>query len=371
MRMITQVQRVSLPEEARLLMISDLHGHGEGLLQLLQKAQFTAGDVLVIAGDLVDKGPKSLETLRTVMRLCSKYTVYVLMGNVDLWRLERLMSEDAERQQELLRYSLRAQETFGSCLLSELCDAAEIPFCAEMDTQTAFPQIRECCKTELDFLAGLPTILDTQNITFVHGGLPHENLNELEGADCRPLLKWDHFWQDGLSFEKCVAVGHWPTALYQSEACHLPIIDRERHIICMDGGCGLKVDGQLNLLVLPSPTSTDFQLYTWCPLPTIIAQDAQAECAASVYIHWGDHQIMLLEQDQETAVILHHGRKLSVPAQLIYQSKGANCCDDYTDYRHAVAPGERLKLVYETAQGCYVKKNGRSGWYTGRYQKAE
>lgn len=56
----TVVQRVHLPAEARLFMISDLHGHGDGLLQLLDEVRFSRDDVLVIAGDLVEKGPQSL-----------------------------------------------------------------------------------------------------------------------------------------------------------------------------------------------------------------------------------------------------------------------------------------------------------------------
>ena len=360
----TVVQRVHLPDEARLFMISDLHGHGEGLLQLLDEVRFCRDDVLVIAGDLVEKGPQSLRTLRIVMQLCREYTVYPLMGNVDLWRLERLLSDDPDMQQQLLRYSVKAEKWWHTSFLGELCREAGLTLTPGMDTQAAFSVIRERCKAELDFLASLPAVLETQHILFVHGGLPHERLSELEGTDVHPLLKWDHFWQDGLSFDKYVAVGHWPAALYRTEACHAPIIDRERHILCLDGGCGLKDDGQLNLLALPSPIPQDFTLHTWCPLPVITAQEAQEERPATVYIHWGDHEVEVLETNGAYARILHHGRELTVPARLIYQQNGADCCDDYTDRLLPVEAGDKLHLVYEAPGGCYVKKGSHSGWYT-------
>lgn len=365
----TVVKRVHLPDEARLFMISDLHGHGEGLLQLLDEVRFCRDDVLVIVGDLVEKGPQSLRTLRIVMQLCREYTVYPLMGNVDLWRLERLLSDDPDLQQQLLRYSVKAEKWWHSSFLGEMCREAGFALLPELDPKAVFPVLRERFKAELDFLASLSTILETQSVLFVHGGLPHEDLSALDGTDAYPLLKWDHFWQDGLSFHKYVAVGHWPAALYRTMACHEPIIDHERHILCLDGGCGLKDDGQLNLLEMPDPDVPEFQLHTWCPQPEIIAQEAQAESPASVYIHWGDHAVTVLSNDGTTARILHHARELTVPARLIYQQNGADCCDDYTDARPPVAAGERLHLVYETPDACYVKKGSRCGWYTGRYQK--
>lgn len=365
--MQTVIQRVHIPDTARLFMISDLHGHGEGLLHLLRRAQFGRQDVLVIVGDIVEKGPQSLETLRTVMQLCREYSVYPLMGNVDLLRFQWLMSDDAQLQQTMLRYSISAEKWWHSSFLGEMCREAGWELSQEMDTQAVFPILRERFKAELDFLASLPTVLETQQVIFVHGGLPHEALSALNGTDVQPLLKWDHFWQDGLRFQKYVAVGHWPTALYRSEARHHPIIDHERHILCLDGGCGLKDDGQLNLLEMPNPDVPAFTLHTWCPQPVIIAEEAQAEQPAGVYIHWGDHAVTVLSSDGQTARILHHGRELRVPARLLYQQDGADCCDDYTDYRPPVAAGERLHLVYETPGGCYVKKGSRSGWYMGRY----
>ncbi len=366
--MTTTIQRVTLPDDARILMASDLHGHGEGLRSLLEEVGFHEKDMLILLGDYVDKGPASLHTLRYVMDLCSKYTVYALMGNTDYWRLSRLLSDDPEAQRQLVHYSLKAQGWWHTSFFGELLAEIGEPLTADMDTPCVFARLREHFAPEIAFLQSLPTILETQSIIFVHGGIPHERLHELEGTPCQPLMKWDHFMEDGLSFGKYVAVGHWPVALYsKGHPSSNPIIDHRRHILSLDGGCGLKTDGQLNLVSIPHWRSTDFELHAWNPMPKIAALNDQPEMASCAYIHWGDHAVDVVEHTQPFARILHHGREMRVPASFLWQQNGQWYCDDVTDYRPQIAAGDRLSLILETPEGCYIKKNGLTGWYTGRY----
>ena len=66
-------------------------------------------------------------------------------------------------------------------------------------------------------------------------------------------MKNDDFRGQGHSFEKYVIVGHWPVTLYHEHIpSAAPIFDWDRKIISIDGGCVLKIDGQLNALILPS-----------------------------------------------------------------------------------------------------------------------
>lgn len=366
------IKRVSLPDDRRILMISDIHGHAEGLQSVLDQAGFCPQDILIIVGDIVEKGPDSLKTLRLVMQLCRTHTVYPLIGNVDMWRLEGLLSDDPAMQQRLLQYSLKAETWWNTSFLGELCAEAGISLTASMDTQAAFSALRSHFAEELSFLIRLPTILETQNMIFVHGGIPHERLDELAGQEAHPLLKYDHFLDEGLSFEKYVVVGHWPVTLYsQSHPCNNPIIERTRRIICLDGGCGLKNDGQLNLLAMPDWRADDFQFYTWCALPTITALEPQEASPSCVYIRWGDNTVTVLERSGEWARILFHGREMCVPAAFLYEEQGSVHCDDITDYRLPVDKGDTLSLVLRTQRGCYVKKGSVTGWYMGAYSCAK
>ena len=369
--MTTTIRRETIPDGRRILMISDLHGHAEGLKTLLKQAGFGRNDVLVIVGDYVEKGPESLQTIRYVMELCSRYTVWPVMGNVDLWRLRSLMSDDGEIQRNIVQFSLYARQWWPSTLLDEMCAECGITLDEHMDTQKVFPLLRKHFEKELAFLQNLPTILETQRMIFVHGGIPHERLDELMGTPSHPLMKWDHFMDEGLTFEKYVAVGHWPVTLYGKRcSCCSPVIDRKRRILSLDGGCGVKDDGQLNLVILPDWRSDDFTIHTWCPLPKITALDAQEAYEDSGYIHWGDQQVELVERMGELARIRHHEREMTVPADWLYEKDGQLNCSDFSDYHLPVSPGDQLYLVCTAPLGAYVKKDGCTGWYTGRYTQS-
>lgn len=366
--MPTRIQRIQFPDHRRIMMISDIHGHAAGLKAVLKQADFGQQDILVIVGDMVEKGPETLRTIRDVMALCEAYTVYPLIGNVDLSRLQMIMSDDVAIQQKLLNYSIDVKRWWPTSFLEEMCAEIGLTMDEQLDTARVFPQLRAHFAKELAFLDGLPAILETQRFIFVHGGIPHERLHELEGEECASLLKRDAFWEEGLSFDKYVAVGHWPVALYcDDRPCHNPLIDHKRHILCLDGGCGIKKEGQLNLLCLPEWRSDDFTCFTWDELPEVVALEAQEESVQSCNIRWTRElpSVSVLENQGEVCRIRYREYELDVPASFLWMQDGRWYCDDITDYLLPVQPGDRLKVIVSNALGSYVKKNGTVGWYKG------
>ena len=77
------VVRTELPAGRRVLVISDIHGNLPFFRGVLSAARYTPEDVLVLLGDLVEKGPDSLSALRYIMALAEKNTVYCVRGNCD------------------------------------------------------------------------------------------------------------------------------------------------------------------------------------------------------------------------------------------------------------------------------------------------
>ena len=77
------VKRLTFPEGRRVLAISDIHGNLPFLKGVLAAAHYGPDDILVLVGDLVEKGPDSLTTLRFIMELAERNTVYGLRGNCD------------------------------------------------------------------------------------------------------------------------------------------------------------------------------------------------------------------------------------------------------------------------------------------------
>ncbi len=366
--MQTVIQRTDFPAGRRILMISDIHGHLTGLRALLDQAHFGEDDILVIVGDLIEKGPESLKTLRYVMDLCRRYTIYPLMGNVDIWRLQMLLSDDQTLQQKLLRYSLKAEKWWNTSFLGELLQEIGLALTPDLDTKSAFALLQKHFAKEFSFIKNLPTILETQKMIFVHGGIPHENLDALRDEDGFSLLKRDAFYESGLSFHKYIVVGHWPVLLYCPRIpCADPIIDRQRRIISLDGGMGLKENGQLNLLIADDYRAESFSILSWDGLPPITALDDQAAPADSFYLHWAREPVTVtpLMQEGDMSRILYQQHKLLVPAKCLSEKDGLIYCDDVTDYRLPVSAGDTLKLIYANSYGCYAKKGSVTGWYRG------
>ena len=78
--------RVIHPEFAagrRILAVSDIHGNLPFFRGLLQTVRFTPEDILVLDGDMLEKGRDSLALLREIMELSRTHTVYPICGNCD------------------------------------------------------------------------------------------------------------------------------------------------------------------------------------------------------------------------------------------------------------------------------------------------
>ena len=67
----------------RILAVSDIHGNLPFFRGLLQKVRFTLEDILVLDGDMLEKGRDSLALLRYMMELSRTHTVYPICGNCD------------------------------------------------------------------------------------------------------------------------------------------------------------------------------------------------------------------------------------------------------------------------------------------------
>ena len=69
------VIRPEIPAGRRVIAISDIHGNLAFLKGVLEKVRFSPADVLVLVGDLFEKGKDSLETLRYLLVLQQSHAV--------------------------------------------------------------------------------------------------------------------------------------------------------------------------------------------------------------------------------------------------------------------------------------------------------
>lgn len=367
-RQRARVAPLVLEQGRRTFCVSDIHGNLPLLTGLLDKIGFSEKDTLIVMGDIVERNTGSLATLRYLMGLAKVRDVRFLLGNCD-----NLVLDFVDATGELLddffeRWIGKLGEK--GCL-TQMAREAGVSLNGRADYPLARETFRERFRAELDFFRAMPHILLNDDYLLVHGGVPRETeLDSLVAFDC---MKNDHFWEQGRTFQRWVIAGHTPVTLYREDIPSAdPIIDESSHIISIDGGCTLKVDGQLNALLLPETPAeaADFSFAAYDGLPSVTALERQEPSKDPVNIRWGRSALEVLERGEEFSRCRHveTGRELDVlNGYLRFDEKGVHC-EDSTDYRLPVSPGDRLKVVRETGRGLLAKKGGVTGWYGGRYQ---
>lgn len=361
----------TVPAGKRILVTSDIHGHLNFLKNVLKSADFCENDLLVIIGDVIEKGPESLKTLRYVMELCKKGNVIVLAGNVDLWRVQMIEDINESNSESFYQYLLSQRKWKGSSLFDDMASECGLEVSSAAAVTAAKSTVLSHFKAELDFLRSRPIILETQSCVFVHGGLPRASLDDTEGLNKWNFLKYDNFMETNLRFEKYVVVGHWPVTLYGEKIAQSePVIDTEKKIISIDGGCGLKPDGQLNLIVIPdiSCDISEIKKYHYDEFPRYVALDSQNASDDSIHIKWTNNEIKEIETKDDFTYVQHiqTGKKLWIHNDYIYLEHRSN---DYTDYVLPVEKGDIISVVKPTSRGYIAKKDGVTGWYYGKIEK--
>ena len=367
-RRLASVIRPPIEPGRRVLAVSDVHGNLPFFKGALEQAGFSAADVLVIVGDLLEKGAESLALLRYVMDLSRTHTVYALSGNCD--HIDRVFLEGRPGMDRELWPVFRFWKE-RSLVFQMGAELGLYPR-GEEDLPRLRQAILENMPREAEFLRSMPHILEADNYIFVHGGIPRED--RLEELEAYPCMKCDDFLGQGHSFRKWVVVGHWPVTLYDP---HIPMArplwERDRRIVSIDGGCVLKADGQLNVLMIPDVTGDAMEWTAYDGLPAVRALDDQAPSADPLNVRWSDSAVEVLEEAGDCTLCRHvsTGRELWILTDYLYPRRGDGYihCEDSTDYCLPVSAGDTLSLVRRCSRGCLVKKQGVTGWYMGRFEE--
>lgn len=355
------IKQLSIPPGRRILAVSDIHGNLDYLRGLLEKCAFGRDDSLIIVGDMLEKGPDPLGTLRYIMELCRHYDVHPICGNCDFWQDFCDNVPDDWMDQWYIEYLVGKNKGWGDGIIAQMLHLLDIPISRDMDLLSAKSALREAFRPEFDFLRSLPHIIETQDYIFVHGGyVPEKGAFRCMKLDeyryiCQPHAKW-------------TIVGHWPVVLYREDITSAdPIIDEDLRLVSIDGGCVLKDDGQLNALVLPS-----MEVIRYDRFPVRRVLDGQKENPRHFYIRHGDNRVELLAWGEEFCRCRHKrsGYEMDIlTSNLLRQEENGDwLVNDCTDYRPALQPGDEISVVAETSRGYQCKYKGVSGWYEGRLE---
>ena len=351
------VERLRLGPGRRIVAISDVHGELDYLKGLLEKCALRPEDVIVFVGDLLEKGPDSLGTLRYVMELSRQREVHTVCGNCDFWHNFCDLPDDPEQDAFYLRYLVGRNRGWGDGLIAQMLHEQGVAIAPDMDLAAAKTAVRENYGPELDFLRALPHILETEDYVFVHGGYVPE-----KGAFA--CMKLDRYRAVARPHAKWTVVGHWPLVLYHEDVVDArPIVDEDLKLISIDGGCVLKDDGQLNAFFLPDMTWTSYDRF-----PVARVKTDQAASPRHWYIRYGDNAVKVLSEGAEFVRCRHlrTGYEMDVPADhILTRDRDRATVNDVTDYRLPLRAGDEISVVRRTGRGIMCKRGGVSGWYDG------
>ena len=352
--------KLALPKGRRIIAISDIQGNLPYLEGLLARLRFNEEDILFILGDFTEKGPRSLDTLRYIMALSESHSVYTLCGNCDIWA-PLFDGEIGEGAATVLPYMERKPYS----LARQMCAEMGIEFSPDMDYDNFRGRVFSEYSREMEFLRALPTLVDTGDYVFVHGGIPEEK------GDAWNYMKYDRF-MERCGAQKCwTIVGHWPVMLYHEDTVEAnPVFDFQKKIISIDGGCVLKDDGQLNALIIPEYGSTDFSFVAYDGFPLARVKSSQRASEKSWYIRWGDAEVEVLERGGEFSRCRHvrTGYEMDILTKYLFGEERFCEVNDCTDYVLPLEAGDTVSVVEQTSRGCFVKHNGVSGWYFGEIE---
>ena len=130
--------------KGRRIFIGDVHGHYDGLMNLLEAIAPDGSDQIFLLGDLIDRGPKSADVVQFVRKSGYK----CLMGNH-----EQLLIE-AFPDGTLCPQALQAWLYSGG-----------------QTTVNSYPKIETLLAEHLDWVRTLPTHLDLGDVWLAHAGV--------------------------------------------------------------------------------------------------------------------------------------------------------------------------------------------------------
>ena len=212
---------------SRIMAIGDVHGQYEKLKTLMRRIKFDpAQDILVFLGDLMDRGPESLQCLDYVMHLQKQHSeaVICLMGNHEREMLDYFDALAKTRDELDVRLLNRTSQwlVYGG--------------------DKTLPQLQElgpkALRHRLDYVRNLPLYYRIGDYYFCHAGVkPGVPLDQQQEKD----LIWirDEFY-NGYNGKETVIVGHTPIQNLQYMFKDIvwdkyPVI-RENNIILCDTG---------------------------------------------------------------------------------------------------------------------------------------
>lgn len=353
-----EVQSLQLDQAKRSIVISDIHANLKLFQKLLDKLNYTKEDYLFINGDLCEKGPNSLEVVEFVRALSTESEkVFVTKGNCDV--LFRYVFSGSEW---IIPYMNKQKHS----VLNEMLDKHDQSLADFADLQQLADYYRENFGDKIDWLESLPIAYETEDHIIIHAGI--DNLENWQQTDEDFALSTQSFYDKEHQADKTVIVGHWPVVNYRAEqiSSHNPLIDLEKRIIALDGGNQIKVDGQLNALIIENGMYS-FTFVDELENEMIVQREYVGSPERKGTVTYPNYDMNVIRKEE--FFTLCKNRKLGIQQwvknEYLVDTNGRTMCrDDLSTTFLSVTLGEKVWLIDNACAGYNLvkKSNGEVGW---------
>lgn len=357
---MNKIKQLSIPNHARVIVVSDIHGELGLFKELLEKVKFNTGDYLIVNGDLCEKGSNSNGVVSYLMELsATNPKVHVTEGNCDTI-VEDLLDENPK----LINYLCeRKHSIINEWLGKMMYDVNE-----NKDIKEVKDILLSHFEKEIRWLSELPTAIETDDYIFVHAGL--EDIENWKDTDRITAITMPAFLEKSHREDKYVIVGHWPVVNYSSDIpANNPIIDTSKKIIAIDGGNTIKITGQLNAFIIDRSSREDTFSYTYVDyFPTCeVLEDFHAEPEMAGSITYPLYDIVPVEIGDSFTLCkqLETNQLFHVKNEYIHQYEAGNygVKTDVSCSQLSVAKGDIVSLVDDNCKEySLIKNDGKEGW---------
>ncbi len=353
-----EIQRLQLDKTKRSIVISDIHASLQLFKRLLNKLKYTSEDYLFINGDLCEKGPASLEVIEYVRSISKESTnVFVTKGNCDV-----LFSYVFNGVEGITSYMKRQKHSVLNEMLAKYDKSLE----DFSNVQELAHFYRHYFLDELEWLETLPIAFETDDFIIIHAGI--ENIENWEHTEEQFALSAPAFYEKEHQADKPVIVGHWPVVNYRAKqiSSNNPLIDLEKRVIALDGGNQIKVDGQLNALIIEN----DVYSFTYVDELThemIIQRDYVDSTKRIGTVTYPNYDMQIIKQDE--FFTLCENSKLGIQQwikneYLHVENEQVRSKNDLSTTFLSVKRDEKVFVIDDTCEGYTLIKTtyGEVGW---------
>lgn len=354
-----KIVKHTLPDCCRIIAISDIHTCQHLLDNILKKADYRAGeDYLIIVGDILEHGKQNLQTISYIRRLCQNKRVFCLMGNNDTASYHMAFRYDYSKF--MMKRSKKPNNTFLQ--MASMLDINEFP---ENKFEMLRSKVAEHFKAELDFIQGLPYVLETQDYIFVHAGI--ENRPDWTNTSDTYALTQPFYMRESHCTGKWVVVGHFPCYNYRrSNNTNLPIIDKNKKIIGIDGGLTIKSASQINAFCINKSGSSYSYNTIWdTQFEKRIINSNYESGMSPIYVDPYLHDFSLINIQNGIALVKNTstGEQGFIPEQKLSYDNGKLKIWYSLNAFLSVRKGEVVSLCNIDDKFAFIiSENGQVGW---------